>query len=299
MVANSELHDIWNYSPPNYLRRAAIKYRTCYYRNKTNEPFLSGDTFSHHADLRISSLPLSEQQGSQLRQARVIFCKSELLKDFLEENKSRIEAKVILSGNSDFEFHESKLALPNSVKACFLQNSFISDDKRIFTLPIGLENLRLGTNGIPRLFKIDTEWARKVNRLLIGPFGLTHDDRRNLRGLATEKIASVDFGTRRLAPKSLAKLNSSYKKVAAVRGNGVDTHRLWEILYLGSIPVVKIDAWSLSLRGLGLPLEYVEDWSQAEIAKVAEGDYLQPVKPSQLVSLWWPYWKSRIESYCT
>jgi hypothetical protein len=243
-------------------------------------------------------LPLSEVERRLLSQARVIFCKSEILQVFLREYKREIKAKVILSGNSDFEFHDSELDIPNSVKACFLQNSFISDGNRIFTLPIGLENIRLGTNGIPRLFEIDIEWARKANRLLIGPFGLTHDDRRKLRELATEEIASVDFGMKRLAPKSLAKVNSSYKKIAAVRGNGVDTHRLWEILYLGSIPLVKSDAWSLSLRELNLPLEYVDDWSKTEITKAVRGNYLQPKKPSQLVALWWPYWKARIEAYC-
>ena len=298
VVAYSEIQDIWNYSPPNYLSRAAIKYRTCYYRNKTNEPYLSGDTFKHQADLQISRLPLSEVQRRNLSQARVIFCKSEFLQVFLQEYKSEVMAKVILSGNSDFEFHNSELNLPKSVKACFLQNSFISDGKRIFTLPIGLENIRLGTNGIPRLFDLDIDWESKVNRLLIGPFGLTHDDRKNLRELATEEMASVDFGVKRLAPKSLAKVNSSYRKIAAVRGNGVDTHRLWEILYLGSIPVVKSDSWSLSLKELNLPLEYVDDWSKTEIDKVAQGDYVQPKKPSELGSLWWPYWKARIEAFC-
>jgi hypothetical protein len=241
---------------------------------------------------------LNEQGRAILPRARVIFCKSELLQAFIQQYKIEIVAKVILSGNSDFEFHDNQLELPNSVKACFLQNSYISDDRRIFTLPIGLENIRIGTNGIPQLFELDTDWANKLNRLLIGPFGLTHDDRRNLRELVPERIPSVDFGIKRLPPKSLARVNSSYKKIAAVRGNGVDTHRLWEILYLGSIPVVKSDSWSLSLKKLNLPLEYVEGWSRAEISRVALGDYVQPPKPSQLESLWWPYWKTRIESYC-
>lgn len=298
METNSEARDIWNYSPPNYFRRVLIKSRALYYKSDSNSPFLSGDTFGYHADLQISGMPLNEQERTMLPQARVVFCKSELLETFIQQYKKEIAAKVLISGNSDFEFRDNRLELPNSVKACFLQNSFISDDKRIFTLPIGLENIRMGTNGIPQLFDVDTDWSRKMNRLRIGPFGLTHDDRRNLRELATENIPSVDFGIKRLTPKSLARVNSSYKKIAAVRGNGVDTHRLWEIMYLGSIPVVKRDSWSLSLKKLNLPLEYVDDWSRAELIRVATGDYVQPPKPSQLASLWWPYWKARIEAYC-
>ena len=298
MVTKSEVENIWHGAPLSYFRRVLIKSNALYYRNRSNSPFLSGDTFRFQADLDISSLPLNDREMAILPQARVLFCKSNLLQSFIGLHKRDIAAKVILCGNSDFEFHDVQLELPYSVKACFLQNSYISDDERIFPLPIGLENVRLGTNGIPRIFNVDAEWESKKNRLLIGPFSLTHDERRMLKEFASEEIASVDFGLKRLTPKSLARVNSSYMKIAAVRGNGVDTHRLWEILYLGSIPIIKRDSWSLSLRKLNLPLEYVDCWSPTEISRVAQGDYCKPPKPSQLESLWWPYWKKRIEAYC-
>ena len=298
MVAGSNESKIWEYSPPGYQHRALIKFRAVRYRSKSNLPLISGDTFRLQADLDVSRLPLNDLEFRLLRDAKVIFCKSDLLKEFISQYRNAIRARVILCGNSDFEFHHNQPELPPSVKACFLQNSFVSDNKNFFTLPIGIENLRIGTNGIPRLFNLDTEWPNKMNRLLIGPFGLTHDDRRNLRELASGNIPSVDFGIERLTPKSLARVNASYKKIAAVRGNGVDTHRLWEIAYLGSIPIVKRDTWSLSLKYLNLPLEYVDDWSRAEITRVASGDYVQPPKPSQLASRGWPYWKARIEAYC-
>jgi len=44
------------------------------------------------------------------------------------------------------------------------------------------------------------------------------------------------------------------------RGNGIDTHRLWETLYMGSIPIVKRDiahaGWT------DLPILFVDDWSE-------------------------------------
>lgn len=298
MVKKSEMENIWQGSTLSYFRRVLIKSNALYYMNRSNSPFLSGDTFRFQADLDISSLPLNEREMPILPQARVVFRRSNLLQSFIDFHKKDIAVKVILCGNSDFEFHDVQLELPYSVKVCILRNSYISDDERIFSLPIGLENVRLGTNGIPRIFNIDAEGETKMNRLLIGPFSLTHDERRMLKEFISEEIPSVDFGIKRLTLKSLARLNSSYKKIAAVRGNGVDTYRLWEILYLGSIPIIKRDSWSLSLRKLNLSLEYVDCWSPTEISRVAQSDYCKPPKPSQLESLWWPYWKKRIEAYC-
>lgn len=48
--------------------------------------------------------------------------------------------------------------------------------------------------------------------------------------------------------------------VLCPRGNGIDTHRLWETLYMGSIPIVKRDiahaGWT------DLPILFVDDWSE-------------------------------------
>lgn len=48
--------------------------------------------------------------------------------------------------------------------------------------------------------------------------------------------------------------------VLCPRGNGVDTHRLWETLYMGSIPIVREDIahrdWT------DLPILFVKDWTE-------------------------------------
>jgi hypothetical protein len=43
-------------------------------------------------------------------------------------------------------------------------------------------------------------------------------------------------------------------------GNGIDTHRLWEALYMGSIPIVKKN---VAYRGLeDLPIAWINDWGE-------------------------------------
>lgn len=46
--------------------------------------------------------------------------------------------------------------------------------------------------------------------------------------------------------------------VLCPRGNGIDTHRLWETLYMGSIPIVKRD--SAHAGWTDLPILFVDDW---------------------------------------
>lgn len=50
----------------------------------------------------------------------------------------------------------------------------------------------------------------------------------------------------------------SSKFVLCPRGNGIDTHRLWETLYMGSIPVVKYE--SSHENFLDLPILFLENW---------------------------------------
>lgn len=50
----------------------------------------------------------------------------------------------------------------------------------------------------------------------------------------------------------------SHKFVFSPRGNGIDTHRMWESLYLRSIPIVKK---CLAMEQFyDLPILFVEDW---------------------------------------
>ena len=48
--------------------------------------------------------------------------------------------------------------------------------------------------------------------------------------------------------------------VLCPRGNGIDTHRLWETLYLGRIPVVKRDSNNKYYEEL--PILFVDSWEE-------------------------------------
>ena len=52
----------------------------------------------------------------------------------------------------------------------------------------------------------------------------------------------------------------SSKFIFCPRGNGIDTHRLWESLYMGSIPIVKYENTHHLLTDL--PILFIKDWNE-------------------------------------
>lgn len=59
--------------------------------------------------------------------------------------------------------------------------------------------------------------------------------------------------------KFLREIKSS-KFVFCPRGNGIDTHRLWETLYMGSIPIVKYELTHHLFTDL--PILFINDWNE-------------------------------------
>jgi hypothetical protein len=73
------------------------------------------------------------------------------------------------------------------------------------------------------------------------------------------------------------KLLGSHQFSACPRGNGIDTHRIWESLYLGVIPVVERTELSEHWRACGLPLVLVDQWSEVTPERLShEAERLKP-----------------------
>ena len=56
---------------------------------------------------------------------------------------------------------------------------------------------------------------------------------------------------------------TSHKFIVCPRGNGIDTHRIWEALYCGVIPIVKRNVVHKELEG-NLPILFVDSYEQID-----------------------------------
>ena len=224
--------------------------------------------------------------------SRIVFCRSDLVHELSRLSLTNGPRRTLIAGNSDHDFTALTQLPHNGFESFYLQNSLISDGKNIFTLPIGIENLSIGINGLPNNLKVTKDWNSRSIKVMVGPFSPTHTERKELLEVAEQETKVFEVIKVPLSPKRFAQEMNQYKFVACPRGNGIDTHRFWEALYRGSVPIVIASKWSKSLKYLDLPLIEVSDWTEAGDAIKEFANQSPPRLPSELKSLWLPYWKN-------
>jgi len=285
-------------SRPSRFYVAQVYFKRAIRWRRNSHPFISGDAFADLADY-VYKPPRWRNYNKNLSisDAEVIFCRSHELQEMLDTYSEILTAKVLIASNSDFEFRELPRNIPTSVKALFLQNSFISDNIFVFTIPIGVENFRLGVNGNPRYIRFRPQIEERPTRVLFGPLGLTHPLRKEVIETFGSLHPDWDLLNTRISPQEYDLYANKYAYISAVRGNGVDTHRLWESLYRGLTPIVAADDWWDSLSGLFPQVISVAEWQPHEIKNVVLSRGKQNFNPKEIVALWMPYWEKRIYDF--
>jgi hypothetical protein len=269
--------------------------RVAWYHNKTTYPRISADAFREICDVSFYSQGDKQHTKLNLRDSHVVYCNSDFIEQFIEEDLRRFSPKVLLVGNSDRDFLSFDISATKTLKAVFLQNSIVSD-KRIHALPIGIENLSIAMNSRPVLF--DSQYSSRVKseRVLIGPFGNNHPSRKELVAMARSNPVLLEVAENFVGPKRYADISSTFQYVACPRGNGLDTHRFWETLYRGGTPVVIEGEWSRNMATLGLPLLSISRWDLELIERSIRENPEHNFAPSKIESLWMPFWENKIRS---
>ena len=289
------LFESWGEVRPSFYRIFRVKIARVLHRKSVNKIYLSGDFFRALADVAVSnqSGSLKFSGSRNLDSAKIIFCESSVLQEFMVRHKAELKCSVIIAGNSDHDFEIFPENFPATLRHLFLQNSFLANSDLVTGIPIGIENARYVVNGNSRFMKNAIPWSEKKSQLLVGPFGLTHKERLNaVRTLAT--ATDFNFVSGRLSPREYSRLASNYRYIACPRGNGVDTHRFWETLYRGSLPVVIEDAWSLNMHSLGVPMIRTPSWDPADVTLALQDCMLEEFDPKKIPALWPAFWKERI-----
>ena len=88
-----------------------------------------------------------------------------------------------------------------------------------------------------------------------------------------------------------------YMFLACREGNGVDTHRMWEALYLRTVPIMERNKISKFLIEANLPIIVLNKWS--DLSKFNENKlrkiYLSKKKLFNNKYLFQNYWKNLIK----
>lgn len=181
---------------------------------------------------------------------------------------------------------KSKWAAPH------LNNPIESDG---LCLPVGVTNRWMWQYGRQSLFDYKTP---KPLPILCGPFGQTHPSRNIFASFANSE--SLHVLHQRISPRKYSRLASNYKMILCPRGNGLDTHRLWETLYRGSVPIAEDIPLNRYFKSHGVPmylmkdLREVQDLSIQDVVLIFEKFKFEP---KNIPSLWPKYWFSKLNDF--
>lgn len=211
-------------------------------------------------------------------------------------------SKIIIVGHSDYDFNDQCLSKTDkqNIERIFCVNRS-TESSKVICLPLGVTNYD-ESNFIFKLYGDNSMIEKVVNEkndkkyLCYMNFNLdTHIDRKRIYSIF-ENQSYVEVGKSENTYEG--RLNflreiSQSKFVICPRGNGVDTHRLWESLYLGSIPIVKYEK-TYHDNFLDLPILFIEDWDQIT-EEFLNGKYEQIINSEWNMSkLNISYWEQKI-----
>lgn len=259
-------------------------------------PFVSGDAFRAYCDYVFDEEDRSLNPAS-VKPNSTIFVKTDYLGEFFDNIHPYIPYNYILVS------HNSDLSAPNAfasfledekIIAWFAQNIDNNTNPKLHPIPIGIAN-PCWTHGNGTFIKqAQANPSSKKNLLYVNFTIETFPLERSIAyHLLTQ--ASFSYCAKPKPFEDYLKELSSCHFVASPRGNGLDTHRLWESLYVGSYPLVKSS--SLDPLYVDLPVIILQDWNQVTEEFLHEKYTEFGEKLFCLDKLYMPYWENLIDSY--
>ena len=236
----------------------------------------------------------------------IFVCKTDFLtSDF--KKIAKIQNKVILvTGNSDIPIDSNYFAkLPANVYKWYAQNATFVNDK-IMPLPLGIENfdfaLRRG-HGVKysrveeKIDLLSRESVITPTKFIYANFSIsTNTAYRQTVYDFVKNIPHIDLEGPVLTTTEFFNKILDYKMILCPIGNGIDTHRLWEVLYSNRVPIIlRIKNCNLYELYSQLPVIILESIYDLHNIKLLE-DMYHTVKTKKYNTdiLKYSYWENMI-----
>lgn len=271
-------------------------------QNRTHSfPFVSGDTFRSLADYVFDETSAKEGwQGSHVKQGDIVFVKTDMLTEFFASRHVAIANPYILvSHNSDhsapvdarYSIHLSRYLEDNRIMHWYAQNLIVEHPKAT-PIPIGAANPRWAHGNVSNLFHAAQSapaWEERPTKLYYNARH-TNAQRSTYEGVFVNTSWVQHVSKRKTYAEYLQDMAQS-KFVIAPPGNGIDTHRAWEAIYLGTIPVVL--SGPLDSLFEGLPVLVVDAYS--DVTEALLDKYGLRIHQKCTAKAWAWFWRDVLE----
>jgi len=178
---------------------------------------------------------------------------------------------ILITHNSDHGIHENdtnvtKILNNTKLQKWFGQNiTFIHD--KLHLIPIGIANSQWehGTNNFNNNINIE-----KKNDVY---FNFNINTNYNKRHSCYELLRTRLNWLENVNPRENIQRLADYKFCICPEGNGFDTHRLWEALYVKTVPIVLKSEYSQILAKYNIPMVVLDSWNDLNIENLNYNDY--------------------------
>lgn len=230
-------------------------------------PFLSGDSYFFSCQYYFESGSIRKVPSSLGRRQKEnsLFVKIgdlDTLILFLEINSyNNYSDYVLILHNGDENTSSDSWEILASRFRRILSVNLSGFHPSFTPIPIGLENRKYFTNGVPSDFKkIIRSGLKSIEEreiVLLQAFSLhTNPKERGECKRVAQQLSVTTLKTGKTSEYRRALSESKF--VLSPPGNGFDCHRTWEAMYLGAIPIVKREFWPFA--GINLPVLQVDEW---------------------------------------
>lgn len=229
-------------------------------------PFLSLETYFFRTNLQIL-LPKDLEKLVNLRFTAMsdknklkIFLDTNLIELFIEEiKKIDLVGESLVIAHTDTIIDVNKLGnLKKNFKKIYLVN-FEGEHSIYNRLPVGLEGQAYRSGGRIKDFvkKYSIEPKKRKYNFVIGWNDVTNPGRKEIRNSLKFLEKSVTLPNR-VSPQLLHRIYRKSLFVISPPGNGPDSHRTWEAIYCGAVPVIKKSTF---FSDVNWPIFFVDEWT--------------------------------------
>ena len=184
---------------------------------------------------------------------------------------SNINSKFnLIIHNSDYSFNDNHLVLLKlkNINKIFTQNINVSPTNNLIPLPIGIANSQWSHGCLNCLNKVIKYLSNyKKDKLIYFYFKINTN--KKLRQDCYDKIIKSKYkiiNIPKMEYTEYLKCLANHKYAICPEGNGIDTHRFWECLYLKVIPICKKNYITRYYKQF-FPIKLVNDWDDIDDPK--------------------------------
>lgn len=259
-------------------------------------PMISGDAFRTYADFAYDDHD-KNFDPKKVKPGNTIFVQADLAAEFFEKFHAEIPCRYILiTHNSDAEvpgmckgyLEDGKLI------AWFGENWDGYVHPKMHQIPMGLANTTWPNGNGDTVTKVI---EMKVAKAHLAHMGLTIQTNYKERWEVFRLFSQAPYVYRtikKVFEKYLIDVAASQFEMAP-RGFAWDTYRLWECLYVGTIPIVRTS--QLDSLYEDLPVLIIKDWKEVNQKFLEEKILELSGKTYKMEKLTFDYWTKWIDSF--